>query len=58
MNDMTAVSIIAMLGFLLVAGASFASFRLSWGKTAQLALTWLAIFVGFFLVVRLLGLEL
>ena len=58
MNDMTAVSIIAMLGFLLVAGMSFASFRLSWGKTAQMALTWLAIFVGLFLVVRMLGLRL
>ncbi len=58
MNDMTAVSIIAMLGWLLIVGASFASFRLSWGKTAQLALTWIAIFVGLFLLVRLLGLQL
>lgn len=57
MNDITAISIIAMLGWLLVAGMSFASFRLSWGKTAQLALTWLAIFIGLFLVARLMGLE-
>jgi len=57
-NDMTAVSVIAMLGWLLIAGMSFASFRLSWGKTAQLALTWFAIFLGGFLIVRLLGLEL
>ena len=57
MNDITAISVFAMLGWLLVAGMSFASFRLSWGKTAQLALTWLAIFVGLFLVARLAGLE-
>ncbi len=58
MTDMAVISVIAMLGWLLLAGASFASFRLSWGKTAQMALTWLAIFVGGFLLVRLLGLEL
>lgn len=58
MTDMTVVSVIAMLGWLLVAGMSFASFRLSWGKTAQLALTWLAIIVGLFLLARLFGLEL
>ncbi len=58
MTDMTAiVSIIALLGWLVLAGSAFASYRLSWGKTAQLALTWLAIFGGAFLLVRLLGLE-
>jgi hypothetical protein len=58
MNDMAVVSIIAMLGWLVLVGMGFASYRLSWGKTAQLALTWVAIFAGGVLLVRLLGLEL
>ncbi len=58
MNDTTAIiSIVALLGWLVVAGSAFASYRLSWGKTAQLALTWVAIFAAAFLVVGLLGLE-
>ncbi|MEL6541975.1 MAG: hypothetical protein AAFP79_06015 [Pseudomonadota bacterium] len=52
------ISLIAMLGWLVLVVAGFASYRLSWGKTAQLAFVWLAIFVGLFLLVRLLGLEL
>ncbi len=35
MTDMTAiVSIVALLGWLVLAGSAFASYRLSWGKTA------------------------
>jgi hypothetical protein len=56
MNDLGIVSLIAMIGWLLLIVAGFASFKLSWGKTAQLALVWLAIFVGLFLLVDLLGL--
>lgn len=58
MNEMAVVSIIAMLGWLFLVSMSFASFQLSWGKTAQLALTWLAVFGGLFLVASLLGLRL
>lgn len=58
MNDMTVVSLISMLGFLVLAGAALASFRLNWSKTVQLALTWLAIFVGLFVLARLAGLQL
>ncbi|MEL6486379.1 MAG: hypothetical protein AAFQ13_04450 [Pseudomonadota bacterium] len=58
MNDVAIVSVIALLGWLVLAGSAFASYRLSWGKTAQLALVWLAIFSGLFLFVRLTGLEL
>ncbi len=58
MNDTTAiVSIVAMLGWLVLAGSAFASYRLSWSKTAQLALTWVAIFGAAFLMARLMGLE-
>ena len=58
MSDVAMVSIISLLGWLVLAGSAFASYRLNWGKTAQLALVWLAIFAGLFLFVRLIGLEL
>lgn len=58
MNDTGAIiSVVALLGWLVLAGSAFASFRLSWGKTLQLVLVWAAIFLAGFLVVRLLGLE-
>lgn len=57
MTDTAIVSLIAMLGWLLVVGMGFASFRLSWGKTAQLALVWVAIIGGLFLLARRLGLS-
>lgn len=50
------VSIVALLGWLILAGSAFASYRLSWGKTAQLVLVWLAIFAGLFLLVEISGL--
>lgn len=55
MNDTAIISIISLLGFLILAGSAFASYRLSWGKTAQLALVWLAIFAGLFLIADLMG---
>ncbi|MEL6239371.1 MAG: hypothetical protein AAFQ90_12385 [Pseudomonadota bacterium] len=58
MNEAAILSLIMLLGWLALAGSAFASYRLSWGKTAQLALAWLAIFGGLFLLARLLGLEL
>jgi len=58
MDDIGIVSLIAMIGWLILILAGFASFRLSWGKTVQLALIWLAIIVGLFLIVDLLGLQL
>jgi hypothetical protein len=54
MNEYAVVSIIAMVGWLLLVGSSFASFRLGWSKTIQIALVWLAIFVGATLLVGLL----
>jgi len=57
-SELSTISMVAMLGWLVLATMSFASFRLSWGRTAQLALVWLAIFGGLFLLVSLLGLEL
>lgn len=51
----TIVSIVAMVGWLLLVSSAFASFRLGWGKTIQLALIWLAIFVGATMLVGLLS---
>lgn len=58
MNEMSVISIVSLLGFLVLALSALASYRLSWGKAVQLALVWLAIFAGLFMLVQLIGLEL
>lgn len=55
MNDTSLISIVALLGWLVLMGSSFASFKLGWSKTLQLALIWLAIFVGLFVIADLSG---
>ncbi|BDI61159.1 hypothetical protein [Qipengyuania nanhaisediminis] len=55
MNEGAIVSIVAMLGWLVLAGSALASFKLGWSRIAQLALVWLAIFAGLFVVADLLG---
>jgi len=55
MNEGAWISIVALLGWLILAGSAMASFRLGWSKIAQLALLWLAIFAGLFVVADLLG---
>jgi len=52
------VSVAVLLGWLLLIGGGFASFKLGWKKNVQLALIWLAIFVGLFVVAHFLGAEL
>ncbi len=55
MNEGALVSIIALLGWLILCGSALASFRLGWSKLAQLALMWLAIFAGGFLIASYFG---
>ncbi|MEP0391471.1 MAG: hypothetical protein ABJ205_01255 [Erythrobacter sp.] len=55
MNEGMIISIVAMLGWLILAGSALASFKLGWNKMAQLALVWLAIFAGLFVIAELLG---
>ncbi len=55
MNEGSIISIVALLGWLILAGSALASFRMGWGKMAQLALVWLAIFAGLFVIADLLG---
>ena len=51
MNGETSlVQIVALVGWLILAGSALASYKLSWGKAAKMALTWTAIFVGVFLL--------
>ena len=44
--------IILSFGWLIVAGSALASFRLGWGQVAKMALAWVAIFLGVFLIVE------
>ena len=55
MNEVAWISIVAMVGWLVLAGGALASFRLGWNKIIQLALLWFAIFAGLFVVADLLG---
>ncbi|QIQ86074.1 hypothetical protein [Erythrobacter sp.] len=45
------VSIVALLGWLFIAGSALASYRLGWGQLARMALVWIAIFTGLTLLV-------
>ena len=55
MNEEAIISIVALLGWLILAGSAMASYRLGWSKMLQLALVWFAIFAGLFVVADLLG---
>lgn len=55
MSESSIISIVALLGWLILAGSALASFRMGWGKMAQLALVWLAIFAGLFVIADLMG---
>ena len=58
MTEGAIISIVALLGWLVLAGSAIASFRLGWSKTLQLLLIWLAIFAGLFVAAGLLGVQL
>jgi hypothetical protein len=55
MNEGALISIVALVGWLILAGSAMASYRLGWSKIVQLALVWLAIFAGLFVAADLLG---
>ena len=58
MSEGALISIVAMVGWLILAGSALASYKLGWSKIAQFALVWLAIFAGLFVIADLLGLVL
>ncbi|MGB3712395.1 MAG: hypothetical protein WA985_11985 [Erythrobacter sp.] len=55
MSEGAIISIVALIGWLILAGSALASFRLGWSRILQLSLIWLAIFGGLYLLVDLLG---
>ncbi len=52
MNADLALPIIATLGWLILAVSGLASYRLGWGRLVTMALVWIAIFGGLFLIVE------
>jgi hypothetical protein len=46
------IPIIASLCWLVLVGASLASYRLKWSQMLKMALIWLAIFVGLYVLVE------
>ena len=50
MNEGQLVSLVALVGWLILVAGALASYRLDWSKALKMALTWVAIFVGAFLL--------
>jgi len=46
------IPIVSSLAWLVLCGAALASYRLQWGQMVKLALVWLAIFVGLYVLVE------
>ena len=42
--------IIASIGWLILVGAGLASYRLNWSQMVKMALVWIAIFLGLYLL--------
>lgn len=55
MNEASMVQIMALIGWLILAASALASYKLSFGKAARMALIWSAIFVGLFLLFDIVG---
>lgn len=55
MNEGQWVSLVALFGWIILAGSALASYRLSWSKALRMGLTWVAIFVGLFLLFAAVG---
>ena len=53
MSEMALISIVSMVGWLLLMGSALVSYKLGWSKIIRMALIWLCIFVGMFLLVSL-----
>lgn len=46
------IPVITSLAWLFLAASAFASYRLGWSATLRMALVWIAIFGGLFLIVE------
>jgi hypothetical protein len=45
-NEFGAVQLVALLGWLILAGSAFASYRLGWKESVRMGLVWAGIFVA------------
>lgn len=52
MNPDLMLPIITSIAWLVLAGAGLASFRLKWSQMVKLALVWVVIFLGLFMIVE------
>lgn len=52
MNPDILLPIVSSIGWLILVGAAFASYRLNWSQVVKMALVWLAIFGGLYLLVE------
>lgn len=52
MNPDLALPIVASAAWLIVAGSALAAYRLGWGQMVKMALAWVVIFGGLFLIVE------
>lgn len=52
MNPELILPVVSTAAWLILACVGLASFRLGWGKMVKMALVWLAIFLGLFLIVE------
>jgi hypothetical protein len=52
MNPDLLLPIITSVAWLILAASALTSFRLGWGQTIKMALIWIAIFLGLFLIVE------
>ncbi len=58
MSETALISVVAMLGWLVLAGSAMASFKLGWSRILQLILLWTAIFGGLFVFAYVFDLQL
>ena len=52
MNPDLALPVITSIAWLILVGAGLASFRLKWSQMVKMALVWIVIFLGLFLIVE------
>lgn len=50
MTEANTVQIIALVGWLVLMGGAFASYKLSWKKSLTMVLAWVAIFAFVFVI--------
>ena len=52
MNPDMLLPLVSTAAWLILAGSALASFRLGWGQLVKMALVWIAVFLGLFLIVE------